>query len=200
MKRIKLFGIGIILILLVTAVIVYSQTEDEEEDDGNPKSTSRWDKGDWPDWYDHESWYITEEHIEICEGWGGVEGLETGTASGLTAAADVIDFTVTLQGQKTILYDTTLYETAWYVQPLAGSVAYEIYLIDENGDEEEIYSGFSEDISGDSNYDARESEIIDEIEVVYEYVVMRLEQDLDLESDIPGVDDNEIKVPFVEKD
>ena len=184
-----------LLFLIVCAIIVFSESYDEEGGSSdNPRSTHDWDEDGWPNWYDTEDWSINQAEIDYCENWGGVEDIESGTSGGIKAAADVVDLTITLQGYKTVLHNTTLYEVAWYVQPLTGTVAFTIYFInEEEGIEEEIRSGFGEDIAPDTYYEAIESEIN------YDKIIMKIERDVEI-PDVEGISNNEIKVPFVEKD
>ncbi len=167
----KIIIITTIIILLLTA-IVYSQYDEDVTDD-NPKDT---DGTEMPSWYE-----VSEEEIKICENWGGVESIDSSTSGSVEGTDDVIDLTITLQGKKTVLYNTTLYEAGWYVQPLTGNIAYSIFFVEEDGDKEEIYDGFAEDTSGDANYEGLESDVV--------YTSVLLETETGYEMEVPFVED-----------
>ena len=143
-------------LLILLSSIVYSQYYLDYESSGSGSS-----------YYDDYSgngsviadWYaVSEEEITFCMNYGGtIEGEDAYDDIGYTQAVSTL--TITLQGQYTTLYDKTLYEIAWYVQPLSEDTTYIIYAITEDGDTEEIYAGYSTALDGDAGYETVETDV-----------------------------------------
>ncbi len=130
------------------------------------------------DWYE-----VSEEEILFCQDIAGTE-----TPSDVYSSAEAANFqpvsrlTITLQGFSTPLYDKTLYEMGWYVQPLNESITYTVYLIDEDGDAEEVITRPATAETGDAMYEVLESD------VVYTHLQIIMEDGSEA-----------LKVPIVEK-
>ena len=131
-----------------------------------------------PDWYE-----VSEEEILFCQNWAGTE-----TPSDIYSSAEAANFqpvsklTITLQGFSTPLYDTTLYEMGWYVQPLSEDISYTVYLIDEEGETMEVITRPATAQTGDAMYETLETDII------YTHLQIIVEDDYEA-----------LKVPIVEK-
>lgn len=109
-----------------------------------------------PDWYE-----VSEEEILFCQSWAGTE-----TPNEVYNSAEAANFqpvsklTITLQGFSTALYDKTLYEMGWYVQPLTEDITYTVYLIDEEGNAEEVITRTATAQTGDAMYETLETDVV----------------------------------------
>jgi hypothetical protein len=145
------------LVIILLSGIAYSQYYLEYETDGSGSSYYEEYSGNGSvvvEWYD-----VSDAEIEFCKNYGGeASGEDVYTSTGYTQA--VSKLTITLQGQYTTLYDKQLYEIAWYVHPLSEDITYTVYLIEEDGDTEEFYTGYSTALDGDAGYDTEETDVI----------------------------------------
>lgn len=168
-KRFTTFLISILLVLAFSNII-YAQywTESMESGEGSYSYYTDEDPR-FPDWYE-----VSDAERTFCSTTGPTAEVESYySVSGISAAEfPVSKLTMTLQGEKTEAPDKTLYEIAWYVHPLAEDITYTIELIDEDGDEEELDTGFATALEGDADYKAFEVEVG---EPVYESVQIVLE-------------------------
>jgi hypothetical protein len=123
----------------------------------------------FPDWYE-----VSDAERTYCSTTGPTAEVESYySVSGISAAEyPVSNLTMTLQGEKTEAPDKTLYEIAWYVHPLAEDIKYTIELIDEEGDEEELDTGFATAVAGDADYKAFEvatgEPVYESVQIVHE--------------------------------
>jgi hypothetical protein len=164
MKAKALF-IMMTLHLVLFSSIAYSQYYQDYSDSDTSDSYYVGDEDDPPDWYE-----VSEEEVIFCQNYAGqktgFDGYET--AEG-TSTQSVSKLTMSLQAESTAQYETTLYEVAWYVHPLAEDLAYTIYLVDEEGDDEEFYTGSATALDGSAGYETLDSEIIYvEVKIVLE--------------------------------
>src|SRR3989338_2228131 len=179
MKAKALQGIMLIFLFLLFTGVAYAQYYLDYGDE-SASDTYYTTGGELiiPDWYE-----VSEEEILFCQNWAGTE-----TPSDVYSSAEAANFqavsklTITLQGFSTPLYDKTLYEMGWYVQPLSESITYTVYLIDEEGDAEEIYTGYATAETGDASYETVETD------VVYTHLQILMEDGSEA-----------LKVPIVEK-
>ena len=179
MKAKALQGIMLIFLFLLFTGVAYAQYYLDYSDE-SASDTYYTTGGELiiPDWYE-----VSEEEILFCQDWAGTE-----TPSDVYNSAEAANFkpvstlTITLQGFSTPLYDKTLYEIGWYVQPLSESITYTVYLIDEDGDTEEVYTGYATAETGDASYETVETD------VVYTHLQILMEDGSEA-----------LKVPIVEK-
>ena len=76
-----------------------------------------------------ELWYqIYDWEYEVCKLDSGATTPASTDGSIVTEISELDKTSLTLQGYKTTLTDSTLYEIAWYVQPKEGDTTYTIYL------------------------------------------------------------------------
>jgi hypothetical protein len=136
------------------------------------------------DWH-----HVSEAEVNFCAAWGGYESLHSGQNIIEDDLPPVGGFTRTVQGLYSILEDgTRLYEIAWYVHPVGGSIIYQLQIIDENGARTDIpenpSSGEADAVHGSAVYAAFISETI------YNFVELQVD-----------VDDGEgtLRVEIVEK-
>lgn len=152
-SKITLFCLAFILV----SGVVYSQYYLDYETDGTGSSYYEEYSGNSSviaEWYE-----VSDAEIEFCKNYGGtIEGQDVYGSAGYTQPVSTL--TLTLQGQYTTLYDTTLYEIAWYVHPLAEDITYTIYLVTEEGESEELYTGYSTALDGDAGYETQETNIV----------------------------------------
>lgn len=152
-KRFLLFSIVIIL-FIAFAPIIPAQYWTEEMESGEGSDSSYTDEDPrFPDWYE-----VSDAELTFCSTTGPTAEVQSYySTSGLSAAEyPVSKLTMTLQGEKTTAPDKTLYEIAWYVHPLAEDITYTIELVDEEGNEEELDTGFAIALEGDADYKAFE--------------------------------------------
>ncbi len=154
------------IVLILLSGVVYSQYYLDYESDGSGSSYYNDYSGEnstIADWY-----VVSDAEIEFCKNYGGtIEGQDVYGSAGYTQPVSTL--TLTLQGQYTTQYDTTLYEIAWYVHPLAEDITYTVYLVTEDGDTEEVYTGYATALDGDAGYETEEStEIYTHLKIVME--------------------------------
>ena len=153
MKKVKsrglILNISIALIIILTIIIVASQEEEEQIDLG---------------WYEVADW-----EIEVCSSWGGIEDETEGTG-GESISSEMyehtsLDISIALQAQvKDIAEglelpeDTNIYEISWYVQPVAGSVNYEIRARYLGGQSQVIESGSATPYTNYEGYHVEETD------------------------------------------
>lgn len=157
MKAKAIQGIMLFFLFLLLTGVVYAQYYLDYSDE--TASDTYYTTGDEliiPAWYE-----VSEEEILFCQDWAGTE-----TPNDVYSSAEAANFqavsklTITLQGFSTPLYDKTLYEMGWYVQPLNESITYTVYLIDEDGDTEEVHTGYATAETGDASYETLETDIV----------------------------------------
>ncbi len=167
---------------LLLASIAYSQYyQDYLDDDTSDSSYSSEYANETriPDWYE-----VSDEEVEFCQTFAGTSTAEDVYESAESElVAPVSKLTLALQGEYTTLSDKRIYEIAWYVQPLSEDISYTIYLVDEQGDTEEVTTGYSQATTGDAGYEAIETDAI------YSSAEIVLVEDGTVA----------LKVPFVEK-
>jgi len=79
------------------------------------------------DWYSVSQW-----EIEICSKFGGIVQDTASSQTGVISSPSLASTTFTLQASKTKQLDGKLiYSFAWYVQPMAGLVDYQINFVDD---------------------------------------------------------------------
>ena len=113
---------------------------------------------------------MSEEEVTFWQNYAGqetgFEGYETADGG---STQSVSKLTLSLQGESTAQYETTLYEIAWYVHPLSDDIVYTIYLVDEEGDDEEFYTGSATAIDGSAGYETLDSDVVyTEVRIVME--------------------------------
>jgi hypothetical protein len=71
-------------------------------------------------------WYgVADWELDACSKWGGTEESQQSTSK--SSNVFLSQLTLTLQGKKTEYPDGSyLYEFTWYIQPVGGSVRYEV--------------------------------------------------------------------------
>ncbi len=118
-------------------------------------------------------WYAVEDwEIEACSKWGGTTQATT-ISTGTVGSSFLDQTTVTLQAQKTVMNDsdgklTSVYEVAWYFQPVQNDQSYKVQLLGP-GKTDEIFKGSSTAVNGDSGYYAEEtSSGFDKAKIIYE--------------------------------
>src|SRR3989338_5722702 len=122
------------LLLILFSSIAYSQYYQNYDDSDTSDSYYVGDPTEGIDWYE-----VSEEEVTFCQNYAGQEtGITTYTEAGGWTGQPVSELTLSLQGESTAQYETTLYEIAWYVHPLDEDIVYTIYLVDEEGDDEEL--------------------------------------------------------------
>lgn len=181
-KRFLLFSI-FMLLFIVFSTIIHAQYWTEEMESGEGSYSSYTDEDPrFPDWYE-----VSDAELTFCSTTGPTAEVQSYYSEVGVSAAEypVSKLTMTLQGEKTTAPDKTLYEIAWYVHPLAEDITYTIELVDEEGNEEELDTGFATALAGDADYKAFEEEAG---EPVYVSVQLVLEN-----GSIP------LSVPIVEK-
>lgn len=179
------FSLFIILFIILFFILsdnassqYYKEYEQDYLDGDTSDSYYVGDEAKIIDWYE-----VSDEEIEFCQGYAGTEEAESyygALAAGFTEP--VSKLTLTAQGEYSTLYDKRLYEFGWYVHPAEEDIVYVINLIDEEGDREELFTGYATAIDGDAGYEAIESDSI------YEYVEIVLEDGT-----------SALQVPIVEK-
>ncbi len=153
------------ILFIAFSTIIPAQYWKEEMESGEGSSSPYTDEDPrFPDWYE-----VSDAERTFCSTTGPTAEVESYySVSGISAAEfPVSKLTMTLQGEKTINPDKTLYEIAWYVHPLAEDIKYAIELVDEEGNEEELDTGFATALEGDADYKAFE---VEAGEPVYESV------------------------------
>ncbi len=181
----KRFTIFIISMLLFVAfsTIIYAQYWREEMESGEGSYSSYTDEDPrFPDWYE-----VSDAEREYCANAGASADVNSYYSTSFISREEfpVSTLTMTIQGEKTISPDKTLYEIAWYVHPLAEDITYTIELVDDDGNEEELDTGSATAQSGDADYKAFE---VAAGEPMYESVQIVLEN-----GSIP------LTVPIIEK-
>src|SRR3989338_2834592 len=153
------------LLLILFSSIAYSQYYQDYSDEDTSDSYYVGDELIIPDWYE-----VSEEEVTFCQNYAGqetgFEGYETADGG---STQSVSKLTLSLQGESTAQYETTLYEIAWYVHPLSDDIVYTIYLVDEEGDDEEFYTGSATAIDGSAGYETLDSDVVyTEVRIVME--------------------------------
>lgn len=147
------------LFFILCSSIVYSQYYQDYTDGSSSDSYYSSEYGNEtriPDWYE-----VSDEEVEFCSAFAGSE-----TAADVYESAEselvkpVSKLTLALQAESTVLYDKTLYEIAWYVQPLDEDITYTIYLVEEDGEQEELIKGSAPAATGDAGYETVETETV----------------------------------------
>ncbi len=178
MKAKALF-IMITLLLVLFSSIAYSQYYQDYTDGDTSDSYYVGDELIIPDWYE-----VSEEEVTFCHNYAGQEtGFEGYQTADGVSTQSVSNLTISLQGESTAQYETTLYEVAWYVHPLAENTTYTIYFVDEEGEQEEIITVDATALDGSAGYEALELE-----EVYTELVIIN-----------PEDGSEALRVPIVEK-
>ncbi len=148
--KLILQGTALIGVLVFSIFMIISQvqgdddeqaTDDEENSDTEVK-----------DWIAVDDW-----EVELCTMWGGTE--EQYATETEAISPELSQLTLTIQAKKKALSNSTLYEVAWYIGPLADSVEYTIIVTSETGQTKELYAGIANHITGDANYEAFEERI-----------------------------------------
>ena len=205
-KMIIIIALVVVLLAIVVQSDLYYQTDYGDSSSGG----GSWDvEGEGTQhtediiWYDVPSWIIHQ-----CKTWAGTASPinanagETGTVG---ASSSLYQTSFMIQAQKTTLNEEEglhYYELSWYIEPVEQDVTYSIFVLDENGYEEELHTFISQVQIGDSGYDAFESDVI--------YANARISFRSGGESygiatgceefDEDNQDGNCLTVPFVEKD
>lgn len=173
-------GFLFLFLFLILCSGAYAQYYLDYESEGGTSDTYYTTDGELiiPDWYE-----VSDEEILFCQDIAGTESPDDVYSSAEAANFQPVSkLTITLQGFSTALYDKTLYEMGWYVQPLSESITYTVYLIDEEGNAEEVYTGYATAETGDASYETVESD------VVYTHLQIIMEDGSEA-----------LKVPIVEK-
>ncbi len=154
MKAKALFIVAFCLVFVLFSSIVYSQYYLDYTDQDTSDSYYVGGNVTIPDWYE-----VSDEEVTFCQNYAGKELGEDfyETAEG-GYALPVSKLTIALQGEYTTLYETTLYEIAWYVHPLSEDTTFTIYLVDEDDDMEELTTVFATALDGSAGYEALELE------------------------------------------
>lgn len=178
MKAKALF-IMISLLLVFFSSIAYSQYYQDYTDGDTSDSYYVGDPTENISWYN-----VSEEEVTFCHKYAGQEAGFDGytTADGLSTQS-VSRLTMSLQGESTAQYETTLYEVAWYIHPLEEDTTYTIYFVDEEGEQEEIITVDATALDGSAGYEVLELE-----EVYTELVIINSEDGTEA-----------LRVPIVEK-
>lgn len=119
---------------------------------------------------------VSEGEVNFCQAWGGYAGIRSSQSIIHDDLPPVGALTRTVQGLYSVLEDgTRLYEVAWYVHPVGGSVIYQLQIVDENGVRTDIpenpSSGEADAINGEALYAAFISETI------YNFVELKVDVD-----------------------
>ncbi len=100
-------------------------------------------------WYDVEDW-----EVEVCSKWGGLADVQkhAGTITGDTALHKLA---ATIQGEKIRIgagdEEKTVYEIAWYIQPVSGQEKFTVEVYGQSG-KKEIEKGTAPATTGTSGY------------------------------------------------
>lgn len=130
--------------------------------------------------YRQDNWYSVEDwEVEVCSKWGGRE--KTQTHTGGVMSTEFHKEAATIQGKVKEQYagdkNIYIYEISWYLQPMEGSVEYEIILKGE--EDKKVRTGSASANAGDAGYYATENTSNN-----YDYVVL-------------DYDDGKLKAPIV---
>ncbi|MBL7050953.1 hypothetical protein ISS04_02195 [Candidatus Woesearchaeota archaeon] len=108
-KKIIFGGCMILLIFLLAGTIFAWQLIPHS---GTPKTN----------WYDVEDW-----EVDVCSRGVDVPEIQSSPDSG--DSSYVYDFTFTLNAQETELYNVSLYEVSYYIEPMDGNITFQVFLL-----------------------------------------------------------------------